>query len=319
MNQRQLTKTPKQIELDFSGSVLELELTSQGEPSVKWDDFEDGELEVTATDEKTTISPTFDQDDSKIELCLPEQTPIKIYCMEGSININTPWQGDITIECANDMELECAQCGSITVTSEAGSIDIGCASNVSIVTQDADINIGCVSGNLAIEAGTADIEIEESNVCTISTISGDISIGIAKTATIQSLAGSITIEECRDAAIENTSGDIEIGSMQGNLSIKSVSSEIEIGDLDTTNATISDVSGSINIDLLRVVEGIVDIRSVSDDISIGIHPETSASFNLKSSTGEIATPEGEESGEFVAGDGKASVRITTISGSIEIG
>jgi DUF4097 and DUF4098 domain-containing protein YvlB len=319
MNQRQLTKIPKQIELDFSGSVLELELTSQGEPSVKWDDFEDGELELSESDEQINISPTFDQDDAKIEVCLPDFLSVKILCMEGSVNIDTPWQGDITIECANDMELECVQCKNVSVSCEAGSVDIGIATNVSIVTQDADINIGCVTGNLAIEAGTADIEIEESNYCTINTISGDISIGIAKTANIQSLAGSITIEECHNAAIENTSGDIEIGSMQGNLTIKSVSSEIEIGDLDTTNATISDVSGSINIDLLRVIDGIVDIKSVSDDISIGVHPETSASFNLKSSTGEIATPEGEESGEFVAGDGKALVRITTISGSIEIG
>lgn len=319
MNQKQLLTTPKLIELECPGSTIELEISNQGSPSVSWEDLEEGKLEITESEEKVLIEPTFDQDGLRIVLNIPEQANIKISCIEGSVNIDCAWQGDVSVECPNDLEFECSQCHALSVVCESGSIEIGMANDVAIQTQDADINIGTVAENLAIEAGTSDIEVEEAKVCTISTISGDISLGLVDSATIQTLAGNITIEECHNAAIESTSGDIEIGIVQGDLAIKSVSSEIEIGDLDTSNTVINDVSGTISIDLLRIVEGSVDIRSVSDDISVGIHPETSAGFVLKSNTGEVATPEGEETGEFVIGEGKAAVRITTISGSIEIG
>ncbi|NTU60778.1 MAG: DUF4097 family beta strand repeat protein, partial [Caldiserica bacterium] len=251
MNQKQLTTTQKKIEIECSGSVIELEITSQGTPSVEWDDLEDGELEITESGEKTTVEPTFDQDELKISLCLPEQTEIKIVCLEGSVSIDSPWTGDISIECANEIELESSQCQTVSVACDAGSIDIGSARTIAIQTQDADINIGTVTESLSIDSGTSDIEVEEANQCSINTISGDISLGLIESASIQTLAGNVTIEECHKASIESTSGDIEIGVMQGDLSIKSVSSEIEIGDLDTSNTVISDVSGSINIDLLK--------------------------------------------------------------------
>lgn len=319
MNQKQLTTTPKQIELECSGSIVELEISSQGTPSIEWDDLEDGKLEITESADKTTIEPTFDQDELRVVLRLPEQTSIKIICLEGSVNFDSPWTGDISIECANEIELELPQCQTISVSCDAGSIDIGTAKDITLQTQDADINIGSVTDNLSIDSGTSDIEVEDANHCSIHTISGDISLGLVEEASIQTLAGNITIEECHNASIESTSGDIEIGAMQGDLSIKSVSSEIEIGDLDTSNTVINDVSGSINIDLLRIVDGQIDVRSVSDDISAGIHPDTSAHFVLKSNTGEVTTPDGEESGMFVIGDGNATVKMTTISGSIEIG
>ncbi|MBP7733395.1 MAG: hypothetical protein KA140_06520 [Caldisericia bacterium] len=319
MNQKQLTTTPKLIELDCSGSIVDVEITSQSTLSVEWDNLEDGELEITESDEKTTIEPTFDQDALRIGLRLPEQTNIKIFCLEGSVNIDSAWSGDVLIECANEIEFESSQCQTVSVVCDTGSIDIGTARDIVIQTQDADINIGTVTENLSIDSGTSDIEVEEANQCSINTISGDVSLGLIEDASIQTLAGNITIEECHNASIESTSGDIEIGIMQGNLSIKSVSSEIEIGDLDTSNTVINDVSGSINIDMLRIVEGQIDIRSVSDDITAGIHSDTSAQFVLKSNTGEVTTPDGEESGMFVASTGNAMVKMTTISGSIEIG
>ena len=83
MNQKQLVKTPKLIELECSGSIIELGITNNETPSVEWENLEDGKLEITESEDKITIEPTFDQDGLRIELHLTEQTNIKIICLEG--------------------------------------------------------------------------------------------------------------------------------------------------------------------------------------------------------------------------------------------
>jgi DUF4097 and DUF4098 domain-containing protein YvlB len=318
MAKKQIKTNPSRIELDFSDSILELTISAGNEVILEWDEDETGALETTENDGVLTIAQPFDQDETSIRLVAPPATTISIMGIDCSIEIEDPWAGDISVTCANEAEFECSQAGNVSLACETGSIEIGTCKDLAIQTQDADIALGSVTGNLAIDSEMSDIEIENAGTCTIRSISGDIEIGTSGNLTVQSLAGNITVEECKDATIENTSGDIELGVACGTISIKTVSSDIAIGDLDTANTHIDNVSGSVSIDLLKISEGEFILKSVSSDVSIGLHGEASAAFNLKSNAGEITTPEGDESGCFTMGDGKARVSITTISGSIEL-
>lgn len=316
MTTRKLQPTNR-IELDFSEAELTLEVLPSSEVELEWDDTES---EIITTTENVTllISPQSCEDDYQIVLKSPDNVSVGIKCLVGAINFEHPWKGDISIECSNDVEFDCDEAGSVVARCETGSIDINSVAELAVETADADVTIGECTGKLAVESISSDVEIDSGKNVEIKTVSGDIDIGTSEKLEIQTLSGDVTIDEAGDCEIESTSGNIDIGTTSGILKIKSISSEIAIGELATENATIEDVSGTVEIDTLLISKGLMTITTVSDDVHIGVHDGCSATFKLKSSAGEIATPDEAESGIFTVGDGTAEVSITTVSGSIEI-
>lgn len=316
MATRKLQPTNR-IELDFTEAELTLEILPANEPELEWDD-DGADIAINVSNGKTVISPQSFEDEYSIVLKMPDTTAVGVKCIVGSINIEHPWKGDIAIECSNDIELDCDEVGLLAVKCETGSIDINSVSDLTIATQDADITVAECTKTLSIVAISSEVEIDSGANLDIKTVSGDIDVGTAEKIKIQTLSGDINIEETGDCDIESTSGDMEINAVSGNLRIKSISSEIAIGELTTEKAVIEDVSGTVEIDTLMIKEGAMSIKTVSDDVRIGIHEDCSAIFKLKSSAGEIATPDEAESGIFTVSQGTAEVTITTVSGAIEI-
>ncbi len=316
MTTRKLQPTNR-IELDFSEAEITLEVLPSSEVELEWDDNE-SEIITTTVNGTLVISPQSCEDDYQIVLKSPDTVSVGIKCLVGAINFEHPWKGDIAIDCGGEIELDCDEAKSVDIRCEAGSIDINSVADLKIVTSDADITVAECTENLVVEAISSDVEVDSGKNLVIKTISGDIDIGTANKISIQTLSGDVSIEETGDCDIESTSGDMEISSVSGSLRIKSISSEIAIGEIATENASIEDVSGTVEIDTLLITKGSMTIKTVSDDVHVGIHDDCSATFKLRSSSGEITTPDEAESGIFTVGDGTAEVSIKTVSGSIEI-
>lgn len=135
------------------------------------------------------------------------------------------------------------------------------------------------------------------------------------------------------ADVKTVSGDVRLGRIDGELAVKTVSGDAEVGGAGG-RATLQSVSGDLRLEeaggpvlaqtvsgdvrLGAVVEGAVELKSVSGDMHVGIRPGSRLWVDAKSTTGDTSS-------ELELGDAPAAeegplveLRATSMSGDIRI-
>ncbi|MCQ2412399.1 MAG: DUF4097 family beta strand repeat-containing protein [Sphaerochaetaceae bacterium] len=212
-------------------------------------------------------------------------------------------------------------------TAGPGSVD---ASKVS------DLHVDWVSGSVTIvEGDVSSVRFDESCKTTLD----------AKTCMYWYLDGStLRIKWCRSGlskASHQSSKDLTVvvprGMLLNSLEVSSVSSSI-LSKVDALNCKVNGVSGPVSLDgsyadsvTVNNVSGSVNLcygvcpKKVSIDVVSGsavlaIPAQSGFTATLHSVSGKFSCdiPTSVNSGKYVAGDGKASIKMDSVSGSLKI-
>ena len=222
-----------------------------------------------------------DEDGSELTLYMPESSPLKV---EGvSMDVN-----------ASDLS------GGTDITLVSGDIKLTNASqNVLLKTVSGDIDASQLAGEVVLETVSGDIKDVENN---------------ANRAKYQAVSGDLEVRSnaLRRFELQNVSGDVRM----------------KLPTID--DGQVKNVSGDVELHLSLSDTATLDASSVSGDLLFRFSDDVNASFNLKANAGgdiinELTADKAEESRwgtasslQFSAGSGAAQVKVSTVSGSIEI-
>lgn len=200
----------------------------------------------------------------------------------------------------------------------------GISSNFSIEEIDAGLDVKTVSGNVTAKNISNHIEIN--------TVSGNVSTkALSGKVQLQSVSGDIKdIASSGRLYLKAVSGDIDSKSSASEVSIESVSGDVEMELSETDDIQMSTVSGDVDIELALNRDGVMRMSSVSGNYDVKFTKDIDAQFKLKTSVGgdiiNKITGDKAKKGKYMpsaklyfeTGSGSASVRASTVSGSIKV-
>jgi len=135
---------------------------------------------------------------------------------------------------------------------------------------------------------------------------------------LRTASGDISVDDSAgDIELQSASGDIEVRRCSGDLKVKTASGDIDLSGC-SANIDAESASGSIELTLDEQCDS-VSMSSKSGDLSFA-HPEDfDATVRCSTVSGDIER-DGEDigAGAFRIGAGLAPVRLSTISGDIDI-
>lgn len=201
----------------------------------------------------------------------------------------------------------------------------GVSSDVTLENLSRDVEVKTVSGDLQASNLTNHVELvtvsgfiktqELSGKVYLSTVSGDIND--------KNSSGRLQLKA--------VSGDIKSRSAASEMLVKSVSGEIVLSLTKVDELQVSTVSGDVESKISLNDDGLVKFSSVSGDMVLNFQPEVQASFRLNANAGgeltnKLTSDKAVEAKygpssklQFETGNGNGSVRVGTVSGSIDIG
>ena len=208
--------------------------------------------------------------------------------------------------------------------------------------------------NIRMKSSSISSDIHLSNLhggVEVKTVSGDV---LAKNVThsvdLNSISGNINSDQLAGkVSLSAVSGDIKDTDSTGRLEIRSVSGEVVINSqakevffnnvsgqsklnlAEVIELRIRTVSGDLNAKLILKEKALLKASTVSGDLVFTFQKDVDADFSLKSSVGgdiennitQVKT-EHDEYGpgaelNFQTANGSALVRVSTVSGNIEVG
>jgi hypothetical protein len=180
--------------------------------------------------------------------------------------------------------------------------------------------------------GGQDYTIRVPHECdlTLRTSSGDISVSnVSGTHYLQSTSGSIKLSRCSgNALVSSSSGDISVQDAQGNLAVRTVSGDISTQGLDVKELSVSTTSGDLTLDLLRLPDHPLELKSVSGDLTLYIPADARVTLEFSTISGDIDcgfprsqvsyTARGRRGVNLSINGGGQTIRVQTVSGDISV-
>jgi hypothetical protein len=167
------------------------------------------------------------------------------------------------------------------------------------------VQIESVNGNVAVHAGGGALDLNSVN--------GRIEVdGAPSRVRAEGVNGAV--------ALRGVSGDVEASTVNGELSVEG--GALTAGRFET-------VSGTLKVNVALADDARLALETVSGTVELTLPSGSSARFALSSFSGSIQSELGGEAKrtsrytqeselDFVAGDGKATVDVRTLSGSIQL-
>lgn len=208
------------------------------------------------------------------------------------------------------------------------------------------------------EGGEADLEVRvpAGAEVSVSTVSADQDIaGLTGELTIASVSGDISVTggPLKDIEIDSVSGEIDLAASAPTIEVDSVSGDLTLdapaqgvlpelhaetvsGDMmildDLSSCKLTSISGDVTYQAGFPADGSYEFEIFSGDIEIAVPASTGARFEITTFSGEIESDftsvsveregpgRGDKSGHsnFTIGDGRARVRIESMSGDVSI-
>ena len=208
-------------------------------------------------------------------------------------------------------------------------ISVPDAAQADIKTASGEIDVVGLGGAVALSTVSGDVRAEDlAGGLTVGTTSGEVRLNdVAGQLSVTSISGDVKLEDGKvdGAAVKTTSGEIDLSGVGGALDLGSVSGDISAADARDGRLTVATTSGGIRYDGSLARGGANQISSISGEVRLRLPAESG--FRLETSTvsGDLesefdlsggATSRGALSG--VAGDGGATLNISTTSGDIRI-
>jgi DUF4097 and DUF4098 domain-containing protein YvlB len=200
----------------------------------------------------------------------------------------------------------------------------GVSSNVDIRQFTDSVEIQTVSGDIVAEDLQKQIELI--------TVSGNIdSKNLAGKIRLSSVSGDIDDRSSSGRAqLKTVSGELRSNSTATEVNVNSVSGDIELHLAAVDELNVSTVSGEFESKLTLNDNGFIKMSSVSGDLKLDFKNDVQASFNLKTNAGgdivnRLSSAKAKRAKygpsaklSFETGNGKGSVRASTVSGHIEV-
>ena len=184
--------------------------------------------------------------------------------------------------------------------------------------------VNTVSGN--IKAANLKKHVE------LSTVSGNVSSeNLSGKIRLSSVSGDIDDKNSQGRLIlKVVSGEIESTSSASEVFVNNVSGSIELSLSKTDELEVSTVSGDLNCKLSLNDSGVIKLSSVSGDMDMRFQSDVQASFRLNASAGgdlenDLTSDKAKHAKYgpssklyFQTGSGAASVKASTVSGTIKV-
>jgi hypothetical protein len=159
----------------------------------------------------------------------------------------------------------------------------------------------------------------------IDAVSSDINIKNIKSTKmdIESVSGNIVFDTCEATNVEisSVSGKIDVLTNKiANLDIESVSGKIIVANSEITDIEADITSGDIEFTSI-IMPSAIDIDAVSSKVTLKLPQNSGFAVDYSTVSGVFlsnfeTTSQGK--GEFTYGDGKVSIKVSTISGNLSI-
>jgi len=198
------------------------------------------------------------------------------------------------------------------------------SSDIHVSNLHGGVEIKSVSGDVLVKNITQNIEVNS--------ISGNIdSNSLAGKISLNVVSGDITdTDSTGRLEIRSVSGEVAINSQAKEVFFNNVSGSSKLNLAEVVELRIRTVSGDLTAKLTLSDKALLKSSTVSGDLAFTFQKEVDADFNLKSSVGgdiknniSSAKTEDDEYGpgarlNFQTVNGSALVRVSTVSGNIEV-
>ncbi len=294
--------------------------------AVKLSSWEKNEVFVHAVMEKKSGKLHLDCTQGHVEISVSPKN------MEADLTISVPAQSSLGVETVS---------ASIAVERVAGTLKFESVSGDIGLAGDAQaIFATTVSGDITLKASAAELEAQSVSgdiVCAgdfprlkSSNISGDLTFtGAIGSASLENTSGSTEIKgSVNEVEAATIGGDIIIDKAAGRASLTAMSGDLRLVGEGLKDAGFETVSGDVEYKGDLAPNGALRIEAKSGPVHVALPESTAAVFNLHTLSGGIhsafgagqqdSLPGQGHSLRFTQGDGGGSVKIDTLSGSIEL-
>lgn len=187
-------------------------------------------------------------------------------------------------------------------------LDVGTVSaDIKVMGVRGEQRLGTVSGDLGTQAYDEPVDVRA--------VSGDI--------TVAGTGGKAAVRS------ESVSGTTVVNGIRGGFEGKAVSGDLEIAVTEAGRLRLGTVSGDISADAGLTADARVEMNTISGEIGFRIKPPVNAEFEIETFSGDIESCFGGKAratGKYgpgselrmTQGNGSASVRMKSLSGSIEV-
>ena len=159
------------------------------------------------------------------------------------------------------------------------------AIGVEVVSASGDIELASILGSAAITSASGDVEAVGVGDLKIDVSSGDITVSeVSGTAVLSSSSGDIEAHGIKgNPNVRSSSGEIVLSKLGGDLSIETAS-----GDVAVDGVRSVDYSGTSGSARFVGVRGTVAAIATSGDIEVEATPESSANYEMRTSSGRLS-------------------------------
>jgi len=200
----------------------------------------------------------------------------------------------------------------------------GVSSDLNVENLHASTEVKTVSGSIVAKNLTERIELNS--------VSGDIdSKALSGKISLASVSGDVTDRGSSGRLnLRAVSGEIDTRSKAKEVMVENVSGDIQLSLNEVDELSVSNVSGDFSASLSLNDDGVIKMSSVSGSLALQFQKGVQASFKLAASAGgditnKITNQQAEEAKygpssklRFETGNANASVRASTVSGSIRV-
>ena len=181
-----------------------------------------------------------------------------------------------------------------------------------------DIRITCPERS-TLEAKTASADVSARGTYAavrVRTASGDVEVDRAdRSVEVQSASGDIEVVAAGSAELNTTSGDVRIAEVRGPLRASLVSGDFTVTDA-RASVEASTVSGDQRLDAVQ--RGVIALRSVSGDVTVGVRRGANVWLDVRSMSGDTDSELDLTGDAPESGQAEVELRINTVSGDVSI-
>ncbi len=194
------------------------------------------------------------------------------------------------------------------------TISVPMHSSAKIETASADVDTHGELGDLRINTGSGDLEIDIVGSADVKTGSGDVELNVARAnCSIKGGSSDISLDEVGGHAdVLAGSGDVVVGRIGGTLKIKTGSGDIIV---KHAGEGVDAMAGSGDLIVRRIDHGKLKAKTGSGDISIGVAEGTAAYLDITTVTGDVTSS---LDASEAPGDGDQTVELIIQAGTGDV-
>lgn len=225
-------------------------------------------------------------------------------------------------------------------------LEIGVPQGVAVTVDEAkgDLRAAGLGGSLRVEIAAGDVLVTEhtgpvavdvkSGDLTLRRITGDVQVDVKSGDILAAemrgqvggrvLSGDVEVEGSGPVRLDVINGDVTLRRITGDVVVETKSGDIEVEGVESATVRVRAISGDVAV--RGAVQDALDVDTVSGDIHVALPPQTRATIDAATRSGEVACrlPLQDRQGNRRSVHGVlnapgATIRLRAVSGDVAIG